>query len=116
MTISQSGVFVAPVRPVDTNDTWCTDVQVFATGTPNEYTVTAEAFDDTCDTIQYVFTAEGPGGAQLYAGPQLSPRTTFDMLPGNWVIRAYVYDHPWNWRLPLEDATYFETVINAPLR
>ncbi len=77
-------------------DTYLTDLHVdgpedFAPGT---YMLTADAYDESDDSILYTFVLDNSMGSVLTVGPQDSATAAIDLSPGTWIVTVTVDDDP----------------------
>ena len=77
-------------------DTHCGSMVVTAPpeNRPGMYSVTADATDDSVDTISYTFRADNGAGTMLQVGPQPIGAADFNLTAGNWTITVTVDDDP----------------------
>jgi hypothetical protein len=58
------------------------------------WTLTANAIDDTSDSIFYTFRAESAAGAVIEVGPTSSDAAEIQLLAGTWTLSVFVDDDP----------------------
>ena len=98
LSLAEVVVFERVPCPAE-GDTHCSGLTVEGPegGGPGTYTATADASDDSDDSISYTFTAESPDsceGGTVVVGPQASNTASFNLKVGTWTISVSVDDDP----------------------
>ncbi len=79
----------------DEGDTHCDGLSADPPGgAAGQYEITADASDDSGDSILYTFQADDSAGSVLVVGPQQDNTATFNLGIGTWTVSVTVDDDP----------------------